>query len=322
MNQITFPRVSYDGSILKKDDLEDWYTHQVEKTIKDNLKVLSKKMRRKKMSAEKSILKVITENLHRILLTSPTTVNSIISTVNPDGISLRSRVKKTKKSIDFGTALLKAFGYERFRNTVLVELAEKLNVKTCPYCNMHYTLFAESDGNRKPKRITRFQFDHFFDKATYPYLSMSLYNLIPSCAVCNQGKSTSQLSLRFHPYVSSIAEQFYFEVAFPLSLYWGGKDRIDISLIKGHLITEKELNDYDTTFQISALYGRQRDVVKEVFDKAYMETYYAGDFFSFLGGNGSADMKRLFYGTYMDKESIEKRPMSKFIQDIRRQALS
>lgn len=34
----------------------------------------------------------------------------------------------------------------------------------------------------------KFQFNHFYDKGTYPYLALSFYNLIPSCSTCNSSK--------------------------------------------------------------------------------------------------------------------------------------
>jgi hypothetical protein len=181
---------------------------------------------------------------------------------------------------------------------------------------MSYTLFAE-DGKQK---LAKLQFDHFFDKSEYPFLSMSLYNLIPSCAVCNQGKSTGHLSLNYHPYESAISDQFHFRVVNPLELFVGAKiDKIEIDLVEDSS-SRNELKEYDDMFHIKSLYQRHRDVAQEVFDKAYQEKYYIFNPFSFLK-KGKNYRLRLEYGTYMDESDIEKRPLSKFIQDIRKQAL-
>jgi hypothetical protein len=58
------------------------------------------------------------------------------------------------------------------------DLAKSLNINTCLYCNINsiYTVI-----NEENEKILRPEFDHFFDKATYPILSLSIYNLIPSC---------------------------------------------------------------------------------------------------------------------------------------------
>jgi len=61
-------------------------------------------------------------------------------------------------------------------------LQQQLRVDTCPFCNRIYTstLFR---GNIRPA------FDHFYPKSVYPYLAISLFNLIPICDVCNKAKS-------------------------------------------------------------------------------------------------------------------------------------
>jgi hypothetical protein len=215
----------------------------------------------------------------------------------------------------FGEGIRDAFNYMYYRKNVLVELAQKLNVKSCPYCNMSYTLFAEN-GKRK---LAKLQFDHFFDKSEYPFLSMSLYNLIPSCAVCNQGKSTGHLSLNYHPYESAISDQFHFRVVHPLELFEGAKiDKIEIDLVEDSS-SKNELQEYDDMFHIKSLYQRHRDVAQEVFDKAYQEDYYLNNPFTFE--DNEKYKLRLAYSTYINESEIEKRSLSKFVQDIRKQAL-
>lgn len=56
------------------------------------------------------------------------------------------------------------------------------NVGTCHFCNIDYiNKFQVSSGETK----NGFTLDHFFDKGTYPFLALSIYNLIPSCYICN-----------------------------------------------------------------------------------------------------------------------------------------
>lgn len=63
-------------------------------------------------------------------------------------------------------------------------LQQQLNVDVCPFCNRIYTstIFR---GN------VRASFDHFYPKGVYPYLAISLFNIIPICDVCNKNKSDS-----------------------------------------------------------------------------------------------------------------------------------
>lgn len=73
--------------------------------------------------------------------------------------------------------------YTNFRNRKWAYgLLEKLDVKVCPYCNRQYTFTV-------PKVKVSPQFDHYFPISKYPYLQLSLFNLIPSCSTCNLKKS-------------------------------------------------------------------------------------------------------------------------------------
>jgi hypothetical protein len=235
----------------------------------------------------------------------------------------RQKVGRYWKQTKLGSAILKAFGFEKHRKIELVEVSKQLNVKSCPYCNMHYTLYANEPKKRTVLKLARFQFDHFFDKARYPMLSMSFYNLIPSCGVCNQGKSTGQLALEYHPYYSDIHKQFHFELTDPLGPYTAARmnDEVDVTLMPETGVNKDEFKKFADMFHLKALYSRHGDVVQEVFDKAYEDPYYLNPAnFNFLSGRATDYLKRLWLGNYTEPEEIEKRPMAKFMQDMWRQA--
>lgn len=61
-------------------------------------------------------------------------------------------------------------------------LQRQLGVKVCPYCNRMYTTTLFGEEKIRP------DFDHFYPKSKYPYLAVSLFNLIPSCSMCNKKK--------------------------------------------------------------------------------------------------------------------------------------
>lgn len=61
-------------------------------------------------------------------------------------------------------------------------LQRQLEVKVCPYCNRMYTTTLFGEDKIRP------DFDHFYPKSKYPYLAVSLFNLIPSCSMCNKRK--------------------------------------------------------------------------------------------------------------------------------------
>ncbi len=311
MNKITFPREGLDGQIRTQEFFEKWMT-PIENEIRNNLSPI---LSHKTNISERLILKFIINNLNSILLASPEKLNrykKVVDTRYPN------KFFKERGKTNFGEEILNAFKYKNFRKDKLIKLAMMLNVKTCPYCNMHYTLYAENGSDR----IASFQFDHFFDKGKYPMLSMSLYNLIPSCTICNQKKSTKELSLEFHPYYADIHQYFKFEVTDPLKPIMGGRiDIFDLSIKPQVPVDKTKLDKFLDTFSIRHLYSRHRDIAQETFDKAYEDPYYTNPAnFSWLCSKDPGYIQRLWLGTYVSKDEIEKRPMTKFIQDLWEQA--
>ncbi|MBS5980760.1 MAG: hypothetical protein KIB51_13755 [Dysgonomonas mossii] len=103
------------------------------------------------------------------------------------------------ESTEFGEEILSLFGYKSIRGgSKFIWLANSLDLSICPYCGYEYTLFTKN-----PDKIL-LDFDHFISKATAPYLSLSFYNLIPSCHNCNstlKGVKEFTINSHIHPYM-------------------------------------------------------------------------------------------------------------------------
>ena len=319
MNKITFPRVGYDGIERSKKEIEDWYVKNVSEKIIGNLE---------RNLTEGSISTIVAneadedEIIKRInQLKEPTQLNAILLYTPKEIEENKVHFEIVNRYDGIKKAIADAFNYTKFRQNVLVELAKMLNVKVCPYCNMQYTLFAEEkDGEETEDELAKFQFDHFVSKTDYPMFSMSLYNLIPSCAVCNHGKRDGELPVELNPYYNDIHKLFHFEVKEPLDLLLGKKvDRVDIKT-ESTKDNEQIVNTYNNIFHISTLYSRHKDIVQEIYEKAYI-AQSTKDIADLL----HTDKKRLselWYGTYLSEKDIEKRPLTKFIQDIKKQSES
>lgn len=319
-------RWSYKGNILfSKKQIEEWYMGEIYDDIHKRLQITDGFS-----SCEKALLKSVDKHLKDILLAGPQRleVYKRYYGLMKRGLSCKQayfdkQKDKSGKSQPsqydvFRKHLLTVFGYEGYRGNVLRELGNRLNVKTCPYCNLHYTLCIEDfNGKDELEMMTKFQFDHFIDKAKCPILSMSLYNLIPSCPTCNQGKMQEELGLEFHPYHSDIYKTFKFSVKDPTNLYVGGEqDEEEIELVK---TSDVEIEDFDKVFHIKKRYMRHKDVMQDIFARAYDQCYYDDSAnFAFIG---RPDLRnRLIKGFYPDAKDINLRPMTKFQQDLWEQA--
>lgn len=69
--------------------------------------------------------------------------------------------------------------------SVRLKLIEETGLQVCPYCNRDYI---NSRGT-----TTGAQMDHFISKVRFPIFAVSLYNLVPSCSICNRIKNDSDI---------------------------------------------------------------------------------------------------------------------------------
>jgi hypothetical protein len=119
---------------------------------------------------QKRILKIFRLNSRNFILAIPDMMQDFISRIDsiPD---FKDLFFDNNKATRFSLAIQKALNYKGFRKakTKGIWLAQKLNIKVCPYCNTQYTLVINNGENHKAK----FQFDHFFPKSRYPFFSLS-----------------------------------------------------------------------------------------------------------------------------------------------------
>lgn len=96
------------------------------------------------------------------------------------------------------------------------EHAEEMKLHTCHYCNMAYinTFDYVDDSNGSKRRMSHFDLDHVLEKADYPILALSLFNLVPSCPICNERMKRDKAlakSQRLLKKFSPTSEAFHFD---------------------------------------------------------------------------------------------------------------
>lgn len=107
-----------------------------------------------------------------------------------------------------------AFDYEKYNENISFPIRryfrERKFVKNCPYCN---TEMASHNLNASGEIVKSCELDHFYDKARYPLLSYSLFNLVPSDHTCNTtNKGRVQFTDKYHmnPHLSGYVDQIRF----------------------------------------------------------------------------------------------------------------
>lgn len=92
------------------------------------------------------------------------------------------------------------FASKRTKGWNAYALCGAANYKICPYCQQSAAVTLSSTKSGKSFRPT---LDHFYPKSEYPYLGLSLYNLVPSCQTCNsslKGQTNFAQTDHLHPY--------------------------------------------------------------------------------------------------------------------------
>lgn len=152
------------------------------------------------------------------------------------------RVKGANPGADWSTfegELAAIFDYERkFRDGAdwnsgkYIELLMDEGLQYCPYCNAKileaYPVVPSGNGYHKGP------LDHFYDKSDYPYLALSIYNLIPVCERCNTLKRDKSATLKTHshPFRDDFHDLEVFEAgsADPIAALFGPKGAGDITI--------------------------------------------------------------------------------------------
>ncbi len=246
-------------------------------------------------------------------------------------------LKKTQTKIKTNTSIIQEdelikylFNYDYYYDDYIVQIAEKLDLGVCPYCNRNYITHLQ--GRRK-KRVIGPTFDHFFDKAKNPYLALSFYNLIPSCSVCNSNLKNQKdfyLETHLHPYIHDANNDFSFD--FNLDLL--SKHSNSKIIFKPKIIykVDKKSDEYKrlkgdgtdnsgsvNVFKLKEIYEKHYDNVEEIhkkFDKN--SPHYIKSLSAHLESMEvpEEEFYRYHFGNYYKKEDFNKRPLAKLTKDI------
>ncbi len=288
-------------------NIETWY-----------LKEIGRFFKRNQTYSYKQVSKIVKDSLgislKKLLIASPSELISIAESIKvsqPVSFTSDKRIL-----IDI---------YSKFRNSVSSKnYIEKVNVKVCPYCNRNYIF----NFKKKKKKEATAQLDHFIDKGRYPYLALSMYNLVPSCSVCNQRKSAKDVLDEpiYNPYDDNIHNHIKFCSSEILSiedlkakdLDFFSEERINISIEAK--TSDSRIDEHLETFNIDSLYNNHKDIVSELYK---MRVIYSDEYIEELleqfGGivfHDKDELLRLITCGYVDDEDLHKRPLSKLIKDI------
>ena len=248
-----------------------------------------------------------------------------ILTLNQNKIIEILEKNKNKSSL---SRLKYVFNYEKFQSEITKFFTDNFDFRTCFYCNKDF--ITNFDANKK---VSTFQLDHFFDKATYPYLALSFYNLIPSCYVCNAKVKLSENTFQYNPKsklkkfqnetcIAPNNEKFDFnqKVKFKLllddsckNLHIKSKDDIDINLKENF---SDMYDKYIEIFKLNERYKAHKDIVFDMIQKAELYPESRLKELQDLTGIPFQQIKKDIFKLIDENEDLSKQPFSKLIVDM------
>ena len=216
--------------------------------------------------------------------------------------------------------LEKIFRYDTYSNRMAaIKILKKMKVTVCSYCNRQY-IFTLSNGKVRP------QFDHYYPKSRYPYLALSLYNMIPSCSICNMAKSS--LDTLKEPILYPFEEEMGREVKFEIKrkkngnfvrMLQGISSEFVINVNASSSKNRLEIQNQMEKMHLNSLYNEHKDYVMDIIKSKYVNSSERVNELLMLFPtlfDSYEDVKSLLYMTNIQKESWGNRPLAKLTYDI------
>ncbi|MCT7615832.1 hypothetical protein [Aliarcobacter butzleri] len=260
-------------------------------------------------------------NLKDLITSNPNDLKEIIEKVEKN---IKKINDKTKES-NLKNTIKDIFKYDgKFQPKIASFFEKHLNPKTCYYCNIDYINVYEQQEKNKKEYKNKFTLDHFIDKGDYPYLALSIFNLIPSCYACN---SKIKKSVKFYsneklknenPFLETF--DFHQKVKFKLllddsckNLHIKSKEDIDITL-------KEQFSDmydkYIDIFKLNERYKAHKDIVFDMIQKAELYPQSRLKELENLTGIPFQQIKKDIFNLIDESEDLSKQPFSKLIVDM------
>ena len=220
--------------------------------------------------------------------------------------------------------------YKNFRGKVAIPIINILDIKVCPYCNIDYIDVYKDDEGNADKFVG--QLDHYFDKDSYCYLAISLYNLIPCCQKCNHIKQNKKSKV-FHPYLSTHKGLYKFKTSWnskhDIAYLYGLSDEFNIIIDinefsrQEKLLLEKSVE----VFRLKEKYNSRKLEIKNLIEKIHIyndlllkeyeeQLFNNNDIYNDRNRFNIDDMKKIIFNNDFDEDKHSDRLMSKLTYDI------
>lgn len=208
------------------------------------------------------------------------------------------------------------FNYEtKFQQHISKFFEQHVDVHTCYFCNIEF-INKFTTNNDKVKN--GFTLDHFLSKGDYPYLALSLYNLIPSCYTCNSPKVKGRKEVNT---ISPTSSSFDFDEKVKFKTFMQNKNLQIETKEDFNLLLKEDFSDiyqkYIEVFELDGRYGYHKYKVIEMINKRKEYPDSRIKELAKLTEKTEEEVKYDLFGEYLfENGNLHKQPLSKLVKDI------
>lgn len=207
----------------------------------------------------------------------------------------------------------------------VAQFIKMLGVRYCPYCNSDPVYAVDvrrprSEGaSNKPRvngKIAKSALDHYYSQKDYPYLAISLGNLVPSCTRCNTSmKGDFEFTGRryAHPYEDKVHESFRFRCDEQEN------GAFVITSAPAQTAEERRARRLVEFFQVDKVYTAlyQTEIADLITRRKKFGRHYVREFLGkILIGHSQDEINRLVYGYSFNPGEINKERLGKLMIDV------
>lgn len=181
--------------------------------------------------------------------------------------------------------------------------------------------------NLRIDKNNSFTLDHLLPQSEYPYLSLSLFNLVPSCYSCNsklKGKKNIYLSLEELNYTSPSGSKRLTDLIFKIYFKTGFDNKnLPRELNEYSVKIESKFPEYFKIFNLQGRYNFHKNISQELISKRriYSDSKIK-EISNFFKGDGVTisenEIKNQIFGSDVFAEDSNK-PFQKYKKDIAKQ---
>lgn len=227
------------------------------------------------------------------------------STINP----FEDYLDELKKIFDY-TNIIKSQDNQKI---LRVRVVKASGIEICPYCNRQYIDIFDRQNDDGKKAIA--QLDHFYPKEQFPLYALSLYNFVPSCGSCNQGKS-DKTKLLIYPFTEKSKEenqQPYFKIKSEDLDHLRGNvlPEIDYAFIDSDKKTHADSLHHKNMYQNHRVFAQRLLQRQRLYNPSYIAQ--VKEFFPKLSDE---EIREVLFGFSGDLEELKQKPLSKLAHDI------